>query len=108
MTIIGCPALCPMAALTDDPGAYRITGVPPGPGLRAYADAAAAGLLSQWYTAPGQAGDTSFDLAAGEVRSDLDFALTAGAVVGGPGRSTGRPGSRSPASRSTWWTSTTR
>ena len=83
VSIIGCPALCPMAALTDDSGAYRINGVPPGPGLRAYADADAAGLLSTWYTAPGQAGDTSFDLAAGEVRSDLDFALTAGAVAAG-------------------------
>ena len=83
VTIIGCPALCPMVAMTDDSGAYRMTAVPPGPGLRAYADAAAAGLLSKWYTAPGQAGDTSFDLAAGEVRSDLDFALTAGAVAVG-------------------------
>ena len=83
VSIIGCPALCPMAALTDDSGAYRMTAVPPGPGLRAYADADAAGLLSKWYTAPGEAGDTSFDLAAGEVRSDLDFALTAGAVAVG-------------------------
>ena len=83
VTIIGCPALCPMVAMTDDSGAYRMTAVPPGPGLRAYADAAAAGLLREWYTAPGQAVDTSFDLVAGEVRSDLDFALTAGAVAVG-------------------------
>ena len=83
VTIIGCPALCPMVAMTDDSGAYRITGVPPGPGLRAYADAAPAGLLSMWYATPGQEGDTSFDLASGEVRSDLDFALTAGAVAVG-------------------------
>ena len=83
VTIIGCPALCPMVAMTDDSGAYRMTAVPPGPGLRAYADAAGAGLLSRWYAAPGQKGDTSFDLARGQVRSDLDFALTAGAVARG-------------------------
>lgn len=81
VTIVGCPALCPMAAMTDVSGAYRVNGVPPGPGLRAYADAAGSGLLNRWYTAPGQKGDTSFDLARGQVRSDLDFALTAGAVV---------------------------
>ena len=69
--------------MTDDSGAYRINGVPPGPGLRAYADAAGAGLLSRWYAAPGQKGDTSFDLARGQVRSDLDFALTAGAFAFG-------------------------
>jgi hypothetical protein len=83
VTLIGCPALCPMVALTDDTGIYRINGVPPGGGLRAYVDAAAEGLLDRWYTAPGQHGDSTFDLAAGQVRSDLDFALTAGAVVVG-------------------------
>lgn len=83
VTIIGCPALCPMSALTDDTGLYRINGVPPGTGLRAYADAAAEGLLDRWYAAPGQLRDSTFDLAAGQVRSDLDFALTAGAVVVG-------------------------
>ena len=82
VTIIGCPARCPMVALTDDSGAYRMTGVPPGPGLRAHADAAEAGLLSRWYTAPGRAGDT-FDLGTGQVRSDVDFALTPGAVAVG-------------------------
>jgi hypothetical protein len=83
VTIVGCPALCPLAALTDATGVYRIHGVPPGDGLRAYADAAAAGLLDRWYTAPGGTGDTTFDLAPGQVRDDLDFALTAGAVVVG-------------------------
>jgi hypothetical protein len=78
---VGCPALCPMAALADESGTYRVHGVPPGPGLRAYADAAAAGLLNAWYAAPGQVGDTSFDLARGQVRDDVDFALTAGAVA---------------------------
>ena len=81
VTIVGCPALCPMAAIADESGAYRVHGVPPGPGLRAYADAAAAGLLNAWYAAPGQVGDTSFDLARGQVRADVDFALTAGAVA---------------------------
>ena len=80
VTIVGCPALCPMSAVSDDSGAYQVTGVPPGPGLRAYAEAAEAGLLSRWYTDPGQERD-SFDLARGQVRDDLDFALTAGAVA---------------------------
>jgi hypothetical protein len=80
VTIVGCPALCPMSAVADDSGAYRVTGVPPGPGLRAYAEAAEAGLLSRWYTDPGQGRD-SFDLARGQVRDDLDFVLTAGAVA---------------------------
>lgn len=83
VTVVGCPGLCPMSALADGSGAYRINSVPPGPGLRAYADAAGAGLLSGWYAGPGQVGDTSFDLDPGQVRSDLDFALTAGAVVVG-------------------------
>jgi hypothetical protein len=83
VTLIGCPALCPMAALTDDTGRYEINGVPPGAGLRAYVDAATEGLLDRWYTAPGQQGDSTFDLAAGQVRDDLDVALTAGAVVVG-------------------------
>jgi hypothetical protein len=81
VTIVGCPALCPMAANAGESGTYRVNGVPPGPGLRAYADAAAAGLLNAWYVAPGQVGDTSFDLAPGQVRADVDFALTAGAVA---------------------------
>ncbi len=80
VTIVGCAALCPMAAVTDDSGAYRVTGVPPGPGLRAYAEAAEAGLLSRWYTDSGQGRD-SFDLTRGQVRNDLDFALTAGALA---------------------------
>jgi hypothetical protein len=80
VTIVGCAALCPMAAVTDDSGAYRVTGVPPGPGLRAYAEATEAGLLSRWYTDRGQRRD-SFDLTRGQVRNDLDFALTAGAVA---------------------------
>ena len=78
VTLMGCPALCPLVASTDGTGAYRINGVPAGPGLRAYADAAHAGLLNGWYAGPGQSGDTSFDLAAGQVRSDLDFALIEG------------------------------
>ena len=81
VTIVGCPALCPMAANAGESGTYRVNGVPPGPGLRAYADAAAAGLLNAWYVAPGQVGDTSFDLAPGQVRADVDFTLTAGAVA---------------------------
>jgi hypothetical protein len=40
-------------------------------------------LLNEWYTTPGQSGDTGFDMAAGQVRSDVDFALTAGALVTG-------------------------
>jgi hypothetical protein len=83
VTVIGCPALCPMAALTDDTGLYRINGIPPGAGLRAFVDAAAEGLLDRWYTAPGQRGDSTFDLVAGQVRGDVDFVLTAGAVVVG-------------------------
>ena len=66
--------------MTDDSGVYQVTGVPPGPGLRAYAEAGEAGLLSRWYTDPGQGRD-SFDLARGQVRNDLDFALIAGAVA---------------------------
>ncbi len=83
VTIVGCPALCPMGAIADDSGAYRITGVPPGPGLRAYADATSAGLLNEWYAAPGQGPDGSFDLVAGQVRPDVDFSLTAGALLSG-------------------------
>ena len=83
VTIVGCPALCPMLARADDSGAYRINGVPPGPGLRAYAEAPDVGLLGEWYSAPGQSGDTSFDLAGGQVLSGVDFALTQGALVVG-------------------------
>ena len=83
VTVVGCPGLCPLNATADASGAYLIHGIPPGPELRAYADGTSAGLLNAWYTAPGQVGDTTFDLAAGQVRGDLDFALTAGAVVRG-------------------------
>lgn len=83
VTLVGCPALCPMVALADDSGAYRVNGVPPGPGLRAYAQAPDVGLLSRWYSAPGQTGDTSFDLGQGQVLSGVDFALTQGVLVVG-------------------------
>jgi hypothetical protein len=83
VTIMGCPALCPMTVVSDDAGAYRINGVPAGPGLRAFADGTDAGLLSQWYGASGPGGGTQFDLAAGEVLDAIDFALTRGAVLMG-------------------------
>ncbi len=83
VTIVGCPGLCPMSTRADDSGAYRINGIPAGPGLRAYADAAAAGLLGGWYTAPGQSGDSTFDLGSGQELGDVDFALTAGALAFG-------------------------
>jgi hypothetical protein len=93
VTIIGCPSLCPMSARTDSSGAYRIRGVPPGVGLRAYVEPATEGLLDRWYSAPGQTGDTSFDLTAGQVRGDLDVILTAGALVVGRAvdQQTGQP-----------------
>ena len=83
VTIMRCPCVCPMTVVTDDEGAYRITGVPAGPGLRAFVDATDVGLLSQWYGASGPGGGTQFDLAAGEVLDAIDFALTRGAVLMG-------------------------
>jgi hypothetical protein len=84
VTIIGCPALCPLQARTDAAGRYRIPAVPPGPALRAYADGAHAGLLNAWYAPPpGSTRRGLFDLAAGQAVDDLDFTLTAGAVVTG-------------------------
>jgi hypothetical protein len=83
VTIIGCPGLCPLTGVTDGSGGYRINAVPPGRGLRAYADGSEVGLLSGWYSAPGADSDTMVGLAPGEVLDGLDFSLTPGAVVVG-------------------------
>ena len=83
VAVVGCPGLCPLTALTDESGRYRINAVPPGPGLRAYADGSQVGLLNGWYSAPGADSDTMVDLAPGQVLDGLDFSLTPGAVVVG-------------------------
>ena len=83
VTVIGCPGLCPLTGVTDESGGYRINAVPPGPGLRVYADGSQVGLLSGWYSAPGDDSDTMVGLAAGQVLDSLDFSLTPGAVVVG-------------------------
>lgn len=79
VTIMRCPVRCPMTVVTDDEGAYRFTGVPAAPGLRAFVDATDVGLLSQWYAAPGP----QFDLAAGEILDAIDFTVTRGALLTG-------------------------
>jgi hypothetical protein len=83
VTLVGCPGLCPMIGVADAQGSYQIPGIPPGPGMRAYADGRDAGLLNQWYSSPGDIGDTSFDLTGGQALTGVDFALTAGAFVTG-------------------------
>ncbi len=83
VTVIGCPGLCPLTKVTDESGGYRINAVPPGPGLRAYADGSQVGLLNGWYSAPGADSDTMVGLAPGQVLDGLDFSLTPGAVVVG-------------------------
>ena len=83
VTIIGCPGLCPLTKVTDESGGYRINAVPPGQGLRAYADGSQVGLLNGWYSAPGADSDTMVGLAPGEVLDGLDFRLTPGAVLVG-------------------------
>jgi hypothetical protein len=83
VTVVGCPGLCPMIGVADAQGSYEIQGIPPGPGIRAYADGRDAGLLNQWYSSPGDIGDTSFDLTGGQALTGVDFALTAGAFVTG-------------------------
>ena len=83
VTLRGCPVLCPMVDITDKAGAYLFTAVPPGPLLRAFADAPGTGLLGRWYTAPGQDGETGFGVASGQSLVGLDFTLTAGALIRG-------------------------
>ncbi len=87
VTVIGCPDRCPMSAVSDATGVYRLHAVPPGPGLRVFAAVDAvgrdAGLLDGWYPDPDGPGEGVFDLAAGQVRRAVDVPLTLGAVLSG-------------------------
>lgn len=79
--MIGCLPNCPLMVTSDESGAYRLTGVPPGSrlGLVAWKGDQ---LLKQWY--PGrddasQASDLSVEV--GDVLEGIDFALTRGAFM---------------------------
>ena len=81
VTLIGCPGLCPLMALTDASGAYRIPAIPPGQGMLVHASADAQGHVPQWYRRPGQSQEARLALAGGQARSGIDLVLARGAFL---------------------------
>ena len=79
--LVGCVPNCPLIVTSDDTGAYRMVGVPPGSGLGIVAWKGTR-LLKQWF--PGrdnasQANDITVE--AGEILDGIDFELTRAAFM---------------------------